>query len=178
MVVLIAGETHTGKTRLAQMILEKYGYPYLSLDHLKMGFIRGGVTALTPDDDAELTPYIWRIAREIVKTAIENGQNLTVEGCYIPFDFADDLEPRYLDEVRFVCLAMSENYILRHWDSICGFENIIEKRMVGGADRDEIIRGNARSLELCGRYGLCCHLFDDEYDIESIISDKGELYLK
>lgn len=48
MIVLITGASHTGKTVLAQKLLEKYHYPYFSLDHLKMGLIRSGYTALTP----------------------------------------------------------------------------------------------------------------------------------
>ena len=87
MVILIAGGSHTGKTLLAQRLLERYYYPYLSIDHLKMGLIRSGQTALTPEDDRELTAYLWPIVREMVKTAIENRQNLIVEGCYIPFDW-------------------------------------------------------------------------------------------
>ena len=87
MVILITGASHTGKTMLAQRMLERYGYPYLSMDHLKMGLIRSGQTRLTPEDDEELTAYLWPILREMVKTAIEIGQNLVVEGCYIPFDW-------------------------------------------------------------------------------------------
>lgn len=41
MIFLIGGESHTGKTLLAQKLLEKYFYSYLSLDHLKMGLIKG-----------------------------------------------------------------------------------------------------------------------------------------
>ena len=56
MIVLIAGASHTGKTLLAQRLLEKYKYPYLSIDHLKMGLIRSGNTELTPlSNDSELT---------------------------------------------------------------------------------------------------------------------------
>ena len=56
MIVLIAGASHTGKTVLAQKLLEKYKYPYFSIDHLKMGLIRSGNTTLTPlSDDKELT---------------------------------------------------------------------------------------------------------------------------
>ena len=64
MIVLITGPSHTGKTVLAQKLLEQYHYPYLSIDHLKMGLIRSGNTALTPmsDDDA-LTNYLWPIVR-------------------------------------------------------------------------------------------------------------------
>lgn len=94
MVFLIAGASHTGKTALAQRMLERYGYPYLSMDHLKMGLIRSGYTSLTPmSSDRELTDYLWPVVREMVKTAVENGQNLIVEGCYIPFDWAKDFSP-------------------------------------------------------------------------------------
>jgi adenylate kinase family enzyme len=37
MIILLTGASHTGKTLLAQRMLEKYKYPYLSIDHLKMG---------------------------------------------------------------------------------------------------------------------------------------------
>ena len=96
MVILICGATHTGKTAYAQKLLEQHGYPYVSIDHLKMGLIRSGQTSLTPMDDDKLTDYLWPIVREMVKTAIENKQNLIVEGCYIPFDWQKDFESEYL----------------------------------------------------------------------------------
>ena len=89
MIILITGASHTGKTVLAQKLLEKYKYPYLSIDHLKMGLIRSGNTDLTPcDDDKDLTSYLWPIVSEMIKTAIENKQNLIVEGSYIPGDWS------------------------------------------------------------------------------------------
>lgn len=96
MVTLIAGASHTGKTILAQELLERYQYPYLSIDHLKMGLIRSGNTKLTPEDDEALTAYLWPIIREIIKTVIENRQDLVVEGCYIPFDWRRDFDEPYL----------------------------------------------------------------------------------
>lgn len=101
MIVLIAGASHTGKTLLAQRLLEKYKYPYLSIDHLKMGLIRSGNTELTPlSNDSELTEYLWPIVREMIKTAIENGQNLIIEGCYIPFDWKKDFSVDHLGEYK------------------------------------------------------------------------------
>ncbi len=58
MIVLIGGASHTGKTSLAQKLLEKYKYPYLSIDLLKMGLIRSGKTRLTPEDDKKLEIYM------------------------------------------------------------------------------------------------------------------------
>ena len=37
MIILITGASHTGKTLLAQRMLVKYKYPYISIDHIKMG---------------------------------------------------------------------------------------------------------------------------------------------
>ena len=108
MIVLITGASHTGKTALAQRLLEKYKYPYLSIDHLKMGLIRSGHTSLTPmSNDSDLTEYLWPIVREMIKTAIENEQNLIVEGCYIPFDWENDFENEYLEYIRYYCLILS-----------------------------------------------------------------------
>ena len=129
MVILITGTSHTGKTVLAQRMLEKYNYPYLSIDHLKMGLIRSGNTELTPEDDEDLTGYLWPIVREMIKTAIENHQNLIVEGCYIPFEWRKDFDTSYQSNIRFICLSMSEKYILSHFDEIVKHGCDIEKRL-------------------------------------------------
>ena len=149
MIILITGASHTGKTLLAQKMLEEYSCPYLSIDHLKMGLIRSGNTGLTPEDDEALTEYLWPIVREIVKTAIENRQNLIVEGCYIPFHWRKDFDERYLPSIRFICLAMSENYIENHFGEIIGHESEIEDRLINAdctmdnlkADNKSIING-------------------------------------
>ena len=130
MIILITGASHTGKTMLAQKMLEKYGYPYLSIDHLKMGLIRSGNTDLTPEDDDALTEYLWPIVREMVKTAVENEQDLIVEGCYIPFDWRQDFDEQYLTQIRFVCLAMTAKYIENHFDEIISHESEVEARLV------------------------------------------------
>ena len=129
MIILITGASHTGKTLLAQRMLEKYKFPYLSIDHLKMGLIRSGNTSLTPEDDDELTSYLWPIVREMIKTAIENGQNLIVEGCYIPFNWRQDFDERYLPSIRFICLAMTDEYIDAHFDEILAHASDIESRL-------------------------------------------------
>jgi gluconate kinase len=128
MIILITGASHTGKTILAQRMLEEYKYPYLSIDHLKMGLIRSGNTTLTPLDDDALTEYLWPIVREIIKTAIENKQNLIVEGCYIPFDWRKDFAEDYLAAIRFICLAMTSDYIDKHISDIVGNSSAIESR--------------------------------------------------
>lgn len=168
MIILITGASHTGKTALAQKLLEKYKYPYLSIDHLKMGLIRSGHTTLTPmSDDGALTEYLWPIVCEMVKTAIENDQNLVVEGCYIPFEWANDFEEEYLDHIRFYCLVMSEKYIDNHFDDIRKFASVIENRMDDEDCTLEMVRrDNAKMLEKCIKHGVEYIYIDEEYQVD------------
>ena len=167
MVLLIAGATHTGKTAYAQKMMEKYGYPYLSVDHLKMGLIRSGQTKLTPTDDDKLTEYLWPILREMVKTAIENKQNLIVEGCYIPFDWQKDFDTAYLSDIRYVCLVMSRQYIENHFRDIVEKASVIEKRLDdSGLNQDVLIAQNAYNLSQCSAYKLPYILINENYEVE------------
>ena len=168
MIILITGASHTGKTALAQKLLEKYNYPYLSLDHLKMGLIRSGNTELTPmSSDELLTDYLWPIVREMIKTAIENKQNLIVEGCYIPFDWAKDFEKEYLENIKYYCLVMSEQYIKNHFEDIKKYANVVEQRL---DDKDctmeSVLWDNAKMLEQCQKYKVNYILIQDEYKVE------------
>ena len=150
MIILIAGASHTGKTLLAQRLLEKYHYPYLSIDHLKMGLIRSGNTGLTPMEDEKLTDYLWPIVREMVKTAIENGQNLIVEGCYIPYDWQEEFTLEYLRHIRYRCLIMTQKYVESHFDDIRSHGSAIEHRLDdSGLNKAWLIRENAQNLRLC-----------------------------
>lgn len=168
MVVLIAGASHTGKTALAQKLLERYKFPYLSIDHLKMGLIRSGNTDLTPEHDEELTAYLWPIVREMVKTAIENQQNLIVEGCYIPFNWRESFEESYLREIQYFCLVMTESYIKGHFEDIKGYAGVIEDRMDDeGLTLESVLRENQYNLEMCGKYGYTPILIDGSYQVEA-----------
>lgn len=167
MIVLIAGATHTGKTAYAQKLLEKYKYPYLSIDHLKMGLIRSGQTELTPMDDDKLTDYLWPIVREMVKTAIENKQNLIVEGCYIPFDWQKDFDREYLEYIQYVCLVMSADYIEKHFADIQDYASVIESRLDDSdLNKDDLIAENEYSLAQCVVHNLPYILIDKEYKVE------------
>ena len=168
MVILITGASHVGKTALAQRMLERYGYPYLSIDHLKMGLIRSGQTELTPmSEDEALTAYLWPIVREMVKTAIENGQNLIVEGCYIPASWQKDFEKEYLEQMRYYCLVMSEHYIRTHFEEIRKFANVIEGRLDDSwCTMESVVEDNRVYREQAERFGLPYVLIDEEYAIE------------
>lgn len=166
MVILITGATHTGKTKLAQKMLEKYKYPYLSIDHLKMGLIRSGHTDLTVEDDEKLTSYLWNIVKEMIKTAIENKQNLIVEGCYIPFDWKSSFAENYLDQIRYVCLCFSDTYIENHFSEIMAHGCDIEARLDESDCTEEIFTEENRLFqEGCKGYGLPVCLIEDDYEM-------------
>ena len=166
MIVLITGASHTGKTVLAQRLLEKYKYPYFSIDHLKMGLIRSGNTKLTPMDDNELTEYLWPIVCEMIKTAIENKQNLIIEGCYIPFDWQKYFDSEYLENIKYFCLVMSEKYIKNHFADIKNYANAIENRVdEEPCTMQSILADNAEVLFLAQKHNANYILIDNQYEI-------------
>ncbi|MBO7426367.1 MAG: adenylate kinase [Clostridiales bacterium] len=180
MIILIAGASHTGKTVLAQRMLERFGFPYLSIDHLKMGLIRSGNTDLTPMDDDKLTDYLWPIVREMIKTAIENNQNLIVEGCYIPGNWRKDMGIKYLKDIRYICLAFSDNYIDRYFTNIMAHESDVEKRSFDSDLTPEWFKEqNHIVIEECNRNSLGVTVIDSDYDmiIDGLINEiAAELY--
>ena len=162
MIFLISGASHTGKTLLAQRLMEEIKYPYLSLDLLKMGLIRSKQTELTPIDDEKMTGFLWPIVSEIIKTAIENQQNLIIEGCYIPFDWANSFEDWYRRHIRCYYLAMSEPYIHNHFADMKQYANVIETRL---DDSDFSIeyakRENARFISGCREHDCRCFMIEN-----------------
>lgn len=167
MIILIAGDTHTGKTLLAQKLLEKYQYPYLSIDHLKMGLIRSGQCSLDTESlDSELTSYLWPIIREMVKTCIENSQNLIIEGCYIPFRWENDFKTEYLKHIKYVCLIFSNEYIKNNLSEIAKHESIIEQRKLTQLNVEKMQETNLYNLYMCKLLHYKYILINYKYEIE------------
>lgn len=175
MIILITGASHTGKTLLSQRLLETCHYPYLSIDHLKMGLIRSGNTKLTTEDDDALTEYLWPIVREMVKTAIENHQHLIVEGCYVPFDWRKDFDEDYLSSIRFICLAMTDFYIDAHFEKIKGHASDIESRLEDSdCTLDSMKAENRKYIEGFQQAGENIVLINTDYEktIRSVLEKK------
>lgn len=165
MVILISGASHSGKTLLSQRLLEKYKYPYVSIDHIKMGLIRAGYTELTANDDDELTPYLWKIIREMIKTAVENKQNLIIEGCYIPFNWRDDFDGMYLKHIKYLCLVLSEKYIKSQFNVISKYASVIEDRQDDyELNIDALIKDNDFFLNGCKENNCRYILIEKDYD--------------
>lgn len=169
MIILIAGATHTGKTALSQRLIEMYHYSCLSLDHLKMGLIRSASTNLTAEDDDKLTDLLWPIVKEMMMTAIENNQNMIIEGCYIPYDWKRYFEPMYLNHIRYQCIIMSQDYINKHFDDIIKYANVIENRIDDNyCNKNLLIRDNQLALDMCKLYGCDYILIENKYEIDMI----------
>ncbi|OUQ08098.1 adenylate kinase [Erysipelatoclostridium sp. An15] len=167
MIILITGASHTGKTLLAQKLLEKYKFPYFSIDLLKMGLIRSKNTTLTPENDDKLQNYLWPIVCKMIKTAIENKHNLIIEGCYIPPNWNKSFSEKYLNEIHYYCLIMSENYIKNHFFDIKKYANVIEKRLDDSyCTIESILQDNNRYLKMCQKYNYNYILIDDNYQID------------
>lgn len=175
MIYLIGGSSHSGKTLLAQKLLEAFCIPYLSIDHLKMGLIRSGVSNLSPESpDAELTPYLWNIVREMVKTALENGQHLIVEGCYIPCHYAEDFSPEQRGQIRALWLILSEGYIREHFAEIKAHASDIEHRIDDEwCTREMLLRDNRAQLAECRAHGAPYLLIEDEYQVDAAAFERA-----
>lgn len=166
MIILIGGASHTGKTLLADKLVKKYGYACVSQDLLKMGLIRSGNTDIDVRDTEALRPYLWNITKEIVKTAVENEQNLIVEGCYIPMNYREYFSERYLDQIRFVCLVMSENYLRNHFDDVKNHADDIERRADDDIDLERLVRCNNYFLARCRECNAPYLLIDETYRLD------------
>lgn len=166
MIVLITGASHTGKTLLAQKLLERYHFSYFPIDLLKMGLIRSGYTSLTPEDDEALQEYLWPIIREMIKTAMENEQNLVIEGGYIPFGWEGDFSPDELKRIHYYCLVMSRQYIENHFSAIKAHACAVEQRRDDSwCTESFLLKENAHYLEMCRKHGYPYIFIDKTYHV-------------
>ena len=170
MIYLISGASHTGKTNLAQKLMVKYKMPYLSMDHVKMGIVRAGLVPNYVEEDDKMQEVLWPVIREMIKTAVENEQNMIIEGCYLPFNWKNDFEGDYLENIRGIYLVMSPEYIENHFEDIKKYASVIEDRVDDSCCTKEwIIEINRECLEGCKKYGCEYKLIADKYDVDENI---------
>lgn len=163
MILLIAGASHTGKTLLAQRLLEKTHYPYLSTDPLRASLIRSGNAPITErSSSAEVTGYLWPVLRELAKLTIANGQNLILEGSYIPFDWADSFTEAERKQIRYVCLVMSERYLRGHFADVLVHARAIEHQR-DNCTLEDLLAENGKTIVSCRMHGVKPLLIDTEY---------------
>ena len=173
MIYIISGPSHTGKTNLAQKLMIKYQIPYVSMDHVKMGIVRAGLVPNYVEQDDKMQEALWPVIREMIKTAIENEQNMIIEGCYLPYDWKEDFEEDYLEDIRCKYLIMSQEYIEKHFEDIRKYAHVIEDR---GEDEDctkELIQEiNKECYEGCLKYNCEYKLITDAYDVNTSIFEE------
>lgn len=169
MIILIGGSTHVGKTLVSQKLLEKYHFQCMSLDHLKMGFIRSGRTELTVNDDYDMRYWMWPFVSEIIKTAIENNQNLIIEGCYIPGEWAQSFSEDYLKHIRCVFIVMSQRYLEDRFDEVKDYACVIERRLPEKLDLKRLIMCSVNFKKDCEDNGFHCIEIDGAYDIQRLL---------
>lgn len=166
MVILISGASHSGKTMLSQRLMEEFQYPYLSIDHLKMGLIRAHYTDLTVEDDQELTEYLWPILVGMIQTIIENNQNIIIEGVYIPFNYQDSFTKEEREQIQYLALILSKDYILNNFNTILAKRSVIETRLdFSEVSLERLIEENKRFYQNCIKYHLNYYLIEDHYRI-------------
>lgn len=139
MVILLNGASCTGKTTIAQRLLERYSYTYYSLDHIKMGLYRGlSDSKYNPTNDSVIiTENLSPIIEGIIRTALENDQNLVIEGCYFEPESITRIKTEYVEDIILLSLVMSEKYCKKNFNGIINdFRNVTEKR---GYDEDRTL---------------------------------------
>lgn len=165
MIYVIAGGSHTGKTLLAQHLMEKLSIPYLSIDHIKMGLIRSGMIQTKVEDDEALTIVLWPIIKEIIKTVIENRQEIIIEGCYIPYTWKQDFESEECLDIQYICLIFDKQYLIANGQKLYQYENVIEQRISSEPIQiTTLIKEHQSMLALCKRYDLPYLIIKDDYE--------------
>lgn len=176
MVILIGGVSCTGKTVMAQRLLEKYKIPYLSIDHVKMGLIRGNKYCdfSATDSDDELTGKLWPIVKGIIMTNIENEQHIIIEGCYIPPEHINDFGPEYLDQIIALYIGFSKNYLEKYFTSgiIEHLSEIEQKDCEDYINLDNFIKLHTQLKELCNKNNATFFEINDDYIGEMKIAYK------
>ena len=172
MVILIGGVSCTGKTVMAQKLLEKYKIPYLSIDHIKMGLIRGSKYCdfSATDGDDELTNKLWPIVKGIIKTNIENRQHIIIEGCYLHPEDIRNFEPEYLEQIIALYIGFSKDYLEKYFDSgIVEHRSEIEQKDYDDyMNRDDFIKLHSQFKDLCKSNNAKFFEINDDYVGEMI----------
>ncbi len=166
MVILIGAEGCTGKTLMAQRLLEIYKIPYISADHIKMGLYRANPSCgFTPTSDPDIIErHLWPILREIVHTNIENHQHLIVEGCYIYPRRIKEFTQEYRPHIIPVFMGFSRGYLERHFqDGVLRHRDIIESREDEERDAAWFADRNERFKAMCRESGERYFEIDQDY---------------
>ncbi len=178
MILFVHGPTHVGKTVFARELTARTGVSNLSVDLLKMGLIRSGVTRLTPEDDEALTAFLWPVVREMARTALENRQPLIIEGDYLPEDWRASFEADA--PVAAVGLAMTESGLRARYGDVVRHRHAAEIRRHDAPLLEELLEAHAQTRARCARTGERLFLIDVGFEdaVESAVRWASQFFAK
>ena len=104
-----------------------------------------------------------------LKTAIENDQNMIVEGCYIPREWKESFSDEYLSHIYCTFITMSEDYIRRHFDAIKSKASVIEHRIDDELDMERLIKCSEYFRQDCTASGTANIDITDTFDADAIM---------
>ncbi len=167
MIIIIGGESMTGKTLMAQKLLETYKIPYLSADHLKMGLFRADNNCgFTPDDYNEIIEEkLWPILKGIIETNIENEQSLIIEGCYISPRRVNEFAADCRKHIIPVFMGFSNEYLENNFASgVLKHRSIIERRTEAEERKlGWFIEANEKIKKQCAMNGIRYFEINSDY---------------
>lgn len=166
MILLVGGASCSGKTALAYELIKETHFPCFSLDHLKMGLVRGWPACpfTADDDDQIITDALWPIVLGIIETNIENGQNLILEGCYFPYESLAKLIRKYPDSIRAGFIVFSADYIQDHFADFLAYREVVEKRLyLEERTAADLITQHTEVKKSCDAVGLTYVEVSDDY---------------
>lgn len=169
LVILVGGNSCTGKTLMAQTLLLRYHIPYFSLDHLKMGLYKSdrdcGFTPWDPDDS--IARHLWPFIRALLGTVIENRQSIIVEGCYLLPGLVTELKEYYPQKIISVFLSFTPRYIRDNFiTGIMKHRNIMESRGEEERPLVRFIKEHEDFQALCAASKVDLFSVDDNYEEE------------
>ena len=154
MIFLITGASHTGKTWLAQRLLERYHIPYLSVDLLKMGLIRSGQTALSPEEDAALEPTSGPFCGRSFTQPWRTGSTSSSKGD-TSLSLAGGFHPPRPGAHPLLLPGDEPNYLKTHFSHVKAYANVIEQRKDDTwFTLETALAENQQYLDGCRKYGL------------------------
>lgn len=168
-VILIGAASNTGKTLMAQKLLELHKITYLSIDHLKMGLFRADENCkFTPDDsNKKIEKYLWPIIKGIIMTNIENNQNIIIEGCYLFPNRIKEFNDEYLKHIIPVFMGFSRSYIEQNFISgIIRYMSEIESKESEERPMAQFVMEHMEYKEMCKKSNIKFFEIDENYEKE------------
>ena len=110
MIYILTGIAKSGKSLVANRLIQKYSLPTFSTDYIMMMLVRGNKTlGIDPDGEDEivanqLRPYI----NGLIQTMVENKVDYFIEGVHFNPDFARELLDKYPNDVKVLYLGYKD----------------------------------------------------------------------